>query len=160
MSAYLLSVIGTVLLSAILTAIAPEGKTSGIVKGVTRLACILVIIAPVPAFLKSAKSTESATIGQNFFTQTVIQTDEEFIKYYKELRIRNAQTEIAEELTRKFSVNCTVALTWTEEETEQNESEIRITRISVKTNAQASEEAKKQMAEHLKKNYCSEVLIE
>ena len=59
---YLLCVIGTVLICSILTAIAPEGKTSAVIKGVARLTCVLAIISPVLNFLLLQKSNNSVKI--------------------------------------------------------------------------------------------------
>ena len=55
MNEYVLSVIGTVLIASVLTAILPEGKTSGIIKGITRLVCVVAIVAPVVSFCNLRK---------------------------------------------------------------------------------------------------------
>ena len=58
MNAYVLSVIGTVLISAVLTAIIPEGKTSKVIKGIARLACVLVIVTPIVQFFVKGADLE------------------------------------------------------------------------------------------------------
>ena len=58
MSAYLLSVVGTVLFSAILTMVTPEGKTSVIIKAATRLACLVVILFPILNFFQTGRLFE------------------------------------------------------------------------------------------------------
>ena len=164
MNAYLLSVIGTVLLSAILTAIIPEGKTATVIKGMTRLACLLAIIAPIPSYLKN-----NGLLGGNAadkdslinFSQTVIETDEGFIKYYSEMRIRNAESVLEEEIFERYAVAVKVTLHWENENTDTlGEETIKITEIYVQTENGITEEVAKTMWEYLTKNYCSEVLIE
>lgn len=152
MNGYLLSVIGTVLLAAVLTAIAPEGKTSSIIKAVTKSACLLAIVAPIPAYLNSERSDEKNENTQTNFLQTVIETDEDFIKYYCEMRVRATAQAIEAELKEKFSVQTSVTLNW-----QYESDEIKIVRIIVKTE---NGEDKTAMWEYLTKNYCSEVLIE
>ena len=152
MNGYLLSVIGTVLLAALLTAIAPEGKTSGAIKAIAKSACLLAIVAPIPSYLNSGNSDEKSTQSQTIFSQTVIETDEDFIKYYSEMRIRATAQALERELKEKFSVQTSVELQWSYEL-----SEIQIRKIIVKTQ---NGEQNTAMREYLTKNYCSEVMIE
>ena len=152
MNGYLLSVIGTVLIAALLTAIAPDGKTSGLIKAIAKSACLLAIVAPIPSYLNSGNSDEKNADLQTIFSQTVIETDEDFIKYYSEMRIRATAQALEAELKEKFSVVASVELEW------MNESdEIKITKIIVRTE---NGEANTAMWEYLTKNYCSEVMIE
>lgn len=152
MNGYLLSVIGTVLIAALLTAIAPDGKTSGLIKAIAKSACLLAIVAPIPSYLNSGNSDEKNADLQTIFSQTVIETDEDFIKYYSEMRIRATAQALEAELKEKFFVVASVELEW------MNESdEIKITKIIVRTE---NGEANTAMWEYLTKNYCSEVMIE
>ncbi len=152
MSGYLLSVMGTVLLAALLTAITPDGKTSGLIKAIAKSACLLAIVAPIPSYLHSGKSDEKSEQTETIFLQTVIETDEDFIKYYSEMRIRATKQALERELEEKFSVKTSVELGWT-----YQLGEVKITKIKVKTE---NGEKKMQMWEYLTKNYCSEVMIE
>ncbi len=165
MNAYLLSVIGTVLLCALLTAIAPEGKTAGAIKGIAKLACILIIISPILRFFQiGANGTTEDEFLNIFFSENVIQPDEAFIKYYSEMRIRETETALEKEIMEKYSVSSEVSLQW-EQETQTvagmyEEEKIRITGLCVTVKEDINEEARKNMWEYLTKNYCSEVLIE
>lgn len=165
MNGYLLSVIGTILLSAILTAIVPEGKTSATIKGIAKLACLLVIISPILKYLQTGDTESSDENSEIFFSETVIRTDEDFIKYYSEMRIRFTEEDIETELAEEFSVACDVTLEWSYE-TDENGTEIcetdkiRITKMLVRTENVLKEEEKTPMWDYLTKNYCSEVLIE
>lgn len=165
MKTYLLSVIGTVLLCALLTAIAPEGKTSGAIKGIAKLACILIIISPILRFFQiGADGTAEDEFSNIFFSENVIRTDETFIKYYSEMRIRETETALEKELMEKYSVSTEVSLQW-EQETQAvaemyEEEKIKITGLFVTVKQDVNEEVRKNMWEYLTKNYCSEVLIE
>lgn len=152
MNGYLLTVIGTVLIAALLTAIAPDGKTSGLIKAIAKSACLLAIVAPIPSYLHSENFDEKNGDLQTIFSQTVIETDEDFIKYYSEMRIRATAQALEAELKEKFSVVASVELEWINES-----DEIKITKIIVRTE---NGEANTAMWEYLTKNYCSEVMIE
>ena len=54
MSAYLLSIIGIVLLTAILSAVLPDGKTVKFIKGIAKLCCLAVILPPVHRIFNAA----------------------------------------------------------------------------------------------------------
>lgn len=165
MSEYLLSIIGTVFLCSILTAIAPQGKTAGVIKGVAKLACVLVIVSPVFRFFKTGEIGGNSTENSpTFFPQTGIQTDESFIQYYSEMRVRETETALRQEIFERYAVETEVSFTWETEtqtvgkyyETER----IKINEIRVKCAEEPSKELKESMWEYLTKNYCSEVLIE
>ena len=156
MKEYLLSIVGTVLLSAFLTAILPEGKTSGMIKAFTRLACTLAIVAPVLQFFQSGNQALIKTEkSESIFSQTVIEAEGSFIHYYSELRVRETERAIESELAQKYGIKTTVSMEWRH----QNEG-IYIEKISIKTLEKQDEEVLKNMWEYLTKNYCSEVLIE
>ena len=165
MSEYLLSLIGIILLSAILTAILPEGKTSGLIKSVVRMVCVLAIIAPILNFFQSGAL--SVGVGENslaIFSQSGIETDATFINYYSEMRIKETENALNQEIFDRFSVETEVTLQWEliAEEIGGNMAAdvIKITKICVKIVKQEDEEVLRKMWEHLTQNYCSEVLIE
>ena len=154
MNGYILSVIGTVLVCAILTAIAPEGKTSGIIKASAKLVCLLAIVAPI---IKWSYSQKYDGNGQEIFFETVIDTDEDFIKYYSELRIRSAEQEISQELQSKYAVETEVTLSW---DMVKETQDLKITGMRVQTKNSPDREVVEAMWEYLTMQYCSEVLIE
>lgn len=166
MSGYLLAIIGTVLLCAVLTAIVPEGKTANTIKGIAKLACLIVIIAPIPRFLQSTDlfdsiRAENESESQKKSEESVIKIDESFINYYCEMRIRNAEDYIREEILDKFAQETEVSFVWqVEDGDEEFLKNIRIMQIRVKTESTIKQEEKNAMWEYLTKNYCSEVLIE
>ena len=149
MKEYLIAVIGTVLLCAVLTAIVPSGKTAGVIKGMAKLACLMAIVAPIPAFLKGEKSW-----GKNL-NENVLQTDDTFIKYYSIMRIAQAEVALRQELYDKFSVEATVTL-----QAKTDSAVLEIQAITVAIVDEISKEVQSDMCEYLTKTYCSEVLIE
>ena len=165
MSGYLLSIIGTVLLCAVLTAIVPQGKTSGVIKGVAKLACVLVIVSPVLRFFKTGEIGGNSTENSpTFFSQTGIQTDESFIQYYSEMRVRETERALKEEILELYDLQVEVSIRWemvTQAVGKYYETErIKINEIRIKCAETPSKEIKQSMWEYLTKNYCSEVLIE
>jgi hypothetical protein len=155
MNSYLLSIIGTVLLCALITAIVPEGKTSATVKGIAKVVCTLAIISPILRFFKTgALELFIDKNPQDFFYEDGIEADEDFIQYYSEMRIQQAEEALVGELLEKYGVQCTVKLDWILEE------EIRIEGIVVKVLQFVGEEVKEDMRLYLMENHCREVLIE
>ena len=150
MNGYLLSVIGTVLLSAVLTAIAPNGKTAFVIKNVAKLACLLVIVSPLLTYVQQEKKEGGL---KNNSTKEVINTDESFIQYYSEMKVRQAEETLEKELLDKFSLSCNLAFSW-----ELLKDEIFIRKITVFS--PVTTEEKEILYEYLTKNYCSEVVFE
>ena len=156
MSGYLLSVVGTILISAVLTVIIPDGKTAPTIKHIARLACLAIIISPIPKLFQ--KNTSGTQINGNFFTEKVIQTDASFIQYYSELRINNLEAIMEREILEKFSINIKVEVEC--ENVEDYTGELNVKRIRLFETSGVTEEKKMVVWEYLKQNYCSEVLIE
>ncbi len=166
MNGYLLSVVSTILLCAVLTAILPEGKTSGMIKGIAKLACLLAIVAPIPQFLQMYKprdETAGSKNDENFFNESVIQTDKSFIQYYSERRVELAERALEAEIEEKFDCQTTVDIVWEYYSEDAlavyDDVEIFITKIKIHGN-DWNEEAKMCIVEYVSKHYCSEVLIE
>ncbi|MGN1077328.1 MAG: stage III sporulation protein AF [Candidatus Gallimonas sp.] len=64
MKAYILSIAGAVLLSAVITVLAPNGKMGKFVKGTMKLLILIVILSPLARFLSGGSfSLSSGTIG-------------------------------------------------------------------------------------------------
>lgn len=164
MNGYVLTVMGTVLLSAILTILVPEGKTSGIIKGVTKLACLIVIISPIPQFLKNERffdviRGESVENNEAFFEENGITADKSFIEYYCKWRVEETQTALQKELTEKFAVKLIVTIVWEFDDTVDADG-IKITKIKIKMQEDVSQEMQTKITEYVRKTYCSEVQIE
>ena len=158
MSAYLIKIVGVVLISSVITAIVPNGKTSGIIKGVAKLLCLVVIVSPIMQAFQAFASGEK-TDTDNYFSQSVIKTDESFIQYYSETRIVEAQYALEKELQERFNLESNVIIEWESMEN-QSDLKIKITKISVYPTNSVSAEEMEEIKAYLTKNYCSEVLIE
>ncbi len=162
MSGYLLGVVGTVLLCSFITVIAPEGKTSAVVKGIARLACVLAIIAPVLRFFKGGTlDVFVGGNGENFFTENVIEKEAEVIQYYSEMRIRETEKRLEDELEKKYGVPNEIRFSWTLEEEKfqgiYSAEHIRISQIRVNFSQDVSEETKEEICQYVMENYGSEV---
>ena len=155
MNAYLLSILGTVLLSTILTAILPNGKTTQLIRMITRLVCILAIISPILSFFKTGSLSLEKEVFSDFFSDSVIEEEASFIEYYSQLRIRETEDALERELFEKYAVEGEVTLTY-----ERVEDKIRITQMCVVLQEMQEEEVLQSMWEYLTKKYCKEVLIE
>ena len=64
MKAYILSIVGVILLTAVITIIAPHGKMEKFLKGTAKLVVLSALIAPIAGFLtEKAPSLSAAEIG-------------------------------------------------------------------------------------------------
>ena len=160
MKEYLLSIIGIVLISSILLAIMPDGKTASVIKGTTKLSCLLVIISPIIGYFDSnIRNSNNAEKAGNFFQETVIDEDKSFIQYYSERRIYLAEIALEEELFERFQVNTKVTLCW-EILGAYSGNNIKVCSIAVNSKDGMEDSMKKKVCEYLENKYCSEVLIE
>ncbi|MBQ8658584.1 MAG: stage III sporulation protein AF [Clostridia bacterium] len=108
MSGYILSVIGVVLIAAILTAILPEGKTNGVIKSVMKVVCVFTIVSPVFEYLGGAENINS----EGIFEKSVINEDVSFIDYCSKISVENVAKELEASLETEFSVQVSVTLEW------------------------------------------------
>ncbi len=161
MTGYLLSVMGTVLVCSLLTAISPEGKTSAVIKGVARLACVLTIIAPVLRFFKTGDFEKNT---KENLVESVIETDVSFIQYYSEERVRETEAALKKELEKEYGEITSLRIEWSLEREYfgglYSVENIRVDRIRVTVPKGTAKEVEEEMCSYLTKNYCSEVLIE
>ena len=164
MKGYVVSVIGIVIVSAVLSCIIPEGKTSSMIKGIAKTACVAVIVAPILQFFQSGEiPTFMYENAQENFLQSGIETDVGFIQYYSEKQVKNVEEDLQTDILQKYAVDTSVLVEWTWAEKDNfayKTNEIMITKIKVFGMEKQSEEMKKQVKEYLSKNYCNEVQIE
>jgi len=163
MNGYLIGVVGTVLLCALLSAILPEGKTANLIRAVTKLACLVAIITPIPSFLQQTGFGENDKNLQNFFGENSIQTDAGFIQYYSEWRIADTEKQLQSTLLKDFDFVATVKLDWEYDNEVVNglyeNTKIKIRRIILRSEDDDAEKRAKVLS-YVKQNYCSEVLLE
>ena len=159
---YLLCIVGTTLLCSILTAILPEGKTNAIVKGVAKLICLIAIVSPVPRFLQKEEIFDfflfdSQEKTQQELEETVIQTDENFIHYVSELRIKTTESMLEYQVSNTFQVECEIRLACTISHTDGS---LLPDKIYLQFLGEVEEEKVHLVVEYLKKQYLCEVQIE
>ncbi len=119
MTAYILSIAGAVLLSAVVTILSPNGKMGKFVKGTMKLLILIVMLSPVVSWLSD----------QNYsFDTSVIGTDTGYLERCAAMLERDDEREIAIYLSDSFSVSGDV------EVTRAAESGFPIKKISVKIN--------------------------
>ena len=161
MKEYLLGVVGTVLLSAVLTGVLPNGKTMALVEGIARLVCILSIIAPIITnFYDGNTSYFDEKAEEVFFSQSVIEREQSFIKYYSELRVKETERLLERELYERFQVEIKISLSYENVEIDEGIDSVKITKIYGKTTGTVKEGVLEEIKAYLVKNYCSEVLLE
>ncbi|MBQ8429175.1 MAG: hypothetical protein IJX30_03655 [Clostridia bacterium] len=163
MKGYVLSIVATVLLSAIVTAVLPEGKTSTTIKGIAKGLCVLIIISPILSFFQRKIGLLSVTNNtQTNFLETGIQTDGEFIQYFSNERVLIAQTQLENELQERYNLPLTVQFIWEWRKQSGKDAyeEIYISQIHVQGAKNETESVRKEILEYLTQNYCEEVLLE
>ena len=109
MNAYILSVLGVVLFSSLVTAIIPDGKTASFIKGIARLVCVFAIVSPLISFFQEGKESGD---GENFFVDSVIKTDETYIDYCSKISVKNAETELQNTVEKDYGISCDIHLIW------------------------------------------------
>ena len=159
---YLLCIIATTFLASILTSILPEGRTSGIIKGITKLVCLLSILSPIPNFLQKQSffdffNDEKTQISQEDFSQSVIRTDSQFIKYVSDMRIRFLTDIIVTAIEREYGVNVEILLTC---ESDLTFGELVVVSATLKNAERFSETEIEKIKDYLKKYNCNEVKLE
>ena len=123
MNEYLLSVIGTVLFSAILLAILPEGKTTDLIKGMARLACLVAILAPVAQFFVEGGDFNA------IFQEKSIETQASFIEYCSDKHIKEAENLLENELKARYAFVESVALQCVQETGDEKGYQVQIVRV-------------------------------
>ena len=164
LSEYLIGVIGAVLVCSLLTAIIPNGKNTILICSIAKILCLSVIISPILSFLKNGNLITDIQIYQDFFGNSVIETDFNFIDYYSESTISYVEEKIEQELSTKYNFSASVLIVWEYEkgvfQDDYEDLKVKIKQMKVTTNERVAEEEKDIVWEFLTKTYCSEVLIE
>ena len=107
MTEYLLSITGVVILSTVLSNILPTGKTTNLIKGFFRLCAHIVILSPVADFINDY-STKKEEIFKNYFEESVIKTDENYIEYCSEKTVAETERQIEKTLKEDYSISALV----------------------------------------------------
>ncbi len=98
MRAYILSIVGAVLISAVITMIAPSGKMGKFVKGGMKLFTLVVLIAPFVSWFQSGKLSLSAG---------VLDEDDGYFSACAEMLSARDEEEIAAAVREEFGLEAT-----------------------------------------------------
>ena len=113
MSEYLMEIMGIVLISVLLTNLLPRGKTSVLIKNTIRLCTYLCILTPAFDFFISLNGKSQPAFQEiftDYFSETVIQTDESYIKYCSEKSIENAENCIEKTVFERYGERVEISL--------------------------------------------------
>ncbi len=99
MSTYLLSAVGVIFLSVIVSLLVPEGKLNKSITFIMRLICIFVLVQPVTGIFKISES--SSDIGVDY-------------EYISSVYSNHQSKQLEKVLAEKFKVNtdCTVSVVY------------------------------------------------
>ena len=150
MSGYLLSVIGIVLFSSVLIGVLPNGKTGDMIRGVTRIACVITMISPVVYFFVDGGKLDV------FFGEKGIETEAAFIQYCSEERIEQAEILLQKEFSEKYDGIHKVEIQWGSEAIHfggYTANGVKIIKIVVFVNQALSNNVQQEMIEYLFNQY-------
>ena len=95
MKAYILSIAGIVLLTAVISVISPHGKMGAFLKGVSKLAILVVMVSPVASFF---------TEHTNTLASSEISADTEYLAYCAGKLSEQDERTIEEMLYKEYGV--------------------------------------------------------
>ena len=119
MKAYILSIAGIVLLSAVVSMIAPSGKMGKFVRGTTKLLILLVMLSPIISWIEG--KTELS------LSSSAIDTDEAYLERCITLMEEGDARNIAAYLLSEYGVEAEIS-------TERVLDDFRLQKITVKVN--------------------------
>lgn len=96
MKEYLLSIGGIVLFSSVLLTILPSGKTTELIKGIARIACLVAILAPVGQFFVEGKNFDG------IFAESGIELQSSFIEYSSKEKVAEAEKILLKSVKKDF----------------------------------------------------------
>lgn len=102
MKAYILSIVGVVLLTAIVGMIAPSGKMGNFIKGTVKLVGVFVLVSPFVTLLSGK--------GEVFGDKAAYETDETYLERSADLMAEADGREIAAYLREKYSLTAEVSV--------------------------------------------------
>lgn len=102
MKAYILSIAGVILLSAVLSMIVPNGKTGAFVRGMMKLLILSVVIAPMIGWLKT---------GEFDFAPSALNENAAYLEKCASIVSQNDESEIRFYLQETFGVTAEAEVT-------------------------------------------------
>ncbi len=109
MQAYILSVCGAVILSALVAILLPERKLGKFIQGILRLFCLFVVTMPLFSFVVSWKDG-NVKLPETDAQETAL--DEEFISYVFSRRAEEEEAAWCEYVSEEFGVRASAEVLW------------------------------------------------
>lgn len=122
MKGYILSIAGVILISAVISVIAPGGKMGKFVKGMTRLFIFVVLITP---FVKFAKDP------QTFFSDSEVGMDGDYLAVYTAMLSRADEKEISSLLAQEYGVEAEISVSRSFDDFSYKKITVRITDFGI-----------------------------
>lgn len=122
MKGYVLSVAGVVLISAVISIIAPSGKMGKFVKSISRLFIFVVLISP---FVRFAKEPET------FFPSTEMREDDVFLRKYAMKLSEADEAEISAWMTEEYGVESFVLVSRSSDDFSYQKIVVRVTDFGI-----------------------------
>ncbi len=99
MKAYILSVAGVILISAIVSILVPSGKMGKFIKGMTKLFILAVLISPLVSWLRG---------GDFLFSSKDVGSDEKYLKNYVAMLTDEDEVAIEADLKVEYGIGTDV----------------------------------------------------
>ena len=106
MSAYILSVCGAVIISALVAIIIPEGKLGKFINGILKIFCVFIMLVPLVRWVSDLRWEPDKNENKN------ISLDTEYIDYVFGKRAENLSEDICTVVEKEFSVEASVVTDW------------------------------------------------
>ncbi len=102
MKAYILTLAGIILVSAVVSLLVPQGKMSAFIKGMTKLLVLAVVVAPFISYFKKEEFE---------FTNAEINWDVAYLERSASLIAKEDEEEISSYLSEDYGVTAEVGVT-------------------------------------------------
>lgn len=99
MSAYILSICGAVILSALVTIIMPEGKIGKFINGVLKILCVFIMLVPLVNWVSDLKFE-----GKGEGNETEVSLDEDYLDYFFGKQAESFSEELKKIVEKEFSI--------------------------------------------------------
>ena len=106
MKAYILSVCGAVIISALVVILLPDGKTGKFINGILKLFCLLVMLVPLFGFIRDFRIEQRGEVASE------IALDENFIDHFYGEIAAEEEAMLKKRLEKEYSVTLSVQIGW------------------------------------------------
>lgn len=122
MKAYILSIAGVILISTLVSVIAPSGKMGKFVKGISKLFLVVILISPFASWMN----------GEGFSFETdALGRDERYLSACTSLLSRRDEAEIAAYLSEEYGIVGDVVVSRNSDDFSYEKISVRITDFGI-----------------------------